>query len=110
MRAFAALRLDDGRSIAAHELAADAIVEGLRQDNTSGEQLGGWSDEFSRGTVWIRKLVDAFYTNEFSFGRFMRDHPEHQGNLTDLLIGRIFYDGAGRIFDDMEPAIDSLKR
>jgi flavin-dependent dehydrogenase len=92
------------------ELAADAIVEGLRQDNTSGEQLGGWSDEFSRGTVWIRKLVDAFYTNEFSFGRFMRDHPEHQGNLTDLLIGRIFYDGAGRIFDDMEPAIDFLKR
>ena len=53
----------------------------------------------------IRKLVDAYYTNEFSFGRFMKEHPEHRGNLTDLLIGRIFYDGAGRIFDDMDPLL-----
>ncbi len=33
----------------------------------------------------MRKLVAAYYSNDFSFGRFMREHPEHQGNLTDLL-------------------------
>ena len=85
------------------EMAADAIVEGLRSDNTSAAQLGSWTDEFNAATQWIRKLVQAFYTNEFSFGQFIREHPQHQANLTDLLIGRIFYDGAGRIFDDMYP-------
>ncbi len=92
------------------ELAADAIVAGLQRNDTSAAQLGSWSIDFGRGTHWIRKLVAAYYTNEFSFGRFMRDHPQHRGNLTDLLIGRIFYEGAGRIFDDMEPAIESLQR
>lgn len=87
------------------EMAADCIIEGLRADDTSATQLGKWVEEFQSGTIWIRKLVDAYYTNEFSFGHFMRDFPQHQGNLTDLLIGRIFYDGAGRIFDDMEPAL-----
>ncbi len=55
--------------------------------------------------LWLRKLVSAFYDNDFSFGRFMKEHPEHQGNLTDLLIGRIFQPTSGRIFDDLDPAI-----
>ncbi len=87
------------------ELAADAIVEGLRRNDTSAAQLGCWTEEFNAGMVWMRKLVHAFYTNEFSFGQFMKQHPEHRGNLTDLLIGRVFQDGAGRIFNDMEPAV-----
>ncbi len=87
------------------ELAADTIVDGLRRGDTSGDQLSRWVGPFKEGTSLIRKLVAAYYTNDFSFGRFMRDHPEHQSNLTDLLIGRIFYDGAGRIFDDMDPAL-----
>ena len=88
------------------ELAADAIVEGFARDDLSGHQLGGWTKEFDSGTQWIRKLVDKYYTNEFSFGKFMKQHPQHQGNLTDLLIGRIFYDGAGNIFQDMDPATE----
>ena len=57
----------------------------------------------------FRKLVDAFYTNEFSFANFLKRHPEHHGNLTDLLIGRAFYDGADRIFDDLEPALEAAR-
>ncbi len=87
------------------ELAADAIVAGLRNGDTTGSQLSGWYEDFTAGTLWIRKLVDAFYNKDFSFGRFLRDYPQHAGNLTDLLIGRIFHDGAGRIFDDMEPEL-----
>jgi hypothetical protein len=34
-------------------------------------------------------------------------HPQYTGALTDLLIGRIFHEGAGRIFDDMDPAIQA---
>ncbi|MCA9262876.1 MAG: tryptophan 7-halogenase [Planctomycetales bacterium] len=91
------------------EMAADAIVEGFAKNDLTGAQLGGWTDDFKSGAQWIRKLVSAYYTQEFSFGRFMKDHPEHQGNLTDILIGRIFYDGAGRIFDDLDPAM-SMQR
>lgn len=87
------------------ELAADSIIAGLRSGDTSEAQLSGWYQDFTAGTQWIRKLVDAYYNNDFSFGRFLRDYPQHAGNLTDLLIGRIFYDGAGRIFDDMEPEL-----
>ena len=91
------------------EMAADAIVEGLRSDDLSAKQLGSWTDEFKEGVVWIRKLVHAFYTDEFSFGQFMKKHPEHAGNLTNLLIGRVFEEGVGKIFDDMTPAIEEAK-
>ncbi len=85
--------------------AGDAVVAGLAAGDTSAAQLGSWTDEFKSGTQWLRKLVNVFYTKEFSVGRFLRDYPQHRGNLTDLLIGRIFYDGAGKIFDDLEPAL-----
>lgn len=87
--------------------ASNAIIEGLRTDNLSASQLGSWCDEFKSGAQWIRKLVEAFYTKEFSFGSFMGQHPELQGNLTDLLIGRIFYDGAGEIFQSMDSSLTS---
>lgn len=84
------------------ELAADAVLEGMAKNNLSAAQLGKWAAEFDHGTNWIRKLVGAFYTEEFSFGSFLKSHPEHNANLTDLLIGRIFHENAGRIFDDMD--------
>ena len=85
------------------EMAADAIVEGLERDDTTATQLGKWVGDFFAGTRWIRQLVDAYYTQDFSFGRFLKSHPEHRGNLTDLLIGRIFHERAGVMFDAMEP-------
>jgi flavin-dependent dehydrogenase len=91
------------------EMAADAIIEGLKAGDTSAQALGKWTDEFKSGTRWVAELVDAYYTNDFSFGRFIKAHPGHRANLTDLLIGRIFHEGAGRIFDDMRPAIQQSK-
>ncbi len=84
------------------QLAADAIVQGLATGDVSQEQLGKWIPSFQQGAQWVRRLVQAFYTPEFSFGRFLRDHPQHQANLTDLLIGRVFHDGAGSLFADMD--------
>ena len=86
-------------------MAADAIIDGLQRDDLSGAQLGRWTEGFQQGIRWIRKLVEAFYTNEFSFGAFMKQFPQHQGNLTDLLIGRVFDDNVGRIFDDLDPVL-----
>lgn len=92
------------------EMAADAVIEGFAKDDLSGEQLGNWTDEFKEGANWIRKLVDTYYSNEFSFGRFMKQYPKHRGNLTDLLIGRVFYPGAGNIFDDLDPELSAAKK
>ncbi|MCC7333570.1 MAG: tryptophan 7-halogenase [Pirellulaceae bacterium] len=87
------------------ERAADAVIEGFEQDDLSAKQLGKWCEDFKRGSRWIHKLVDAFYTKDFSFGGFMRDNPQFRGNLTDLLIGRIFNDGVGNMFEKMDPAM-----
>lgn len=89
--------------------AGDAVVEGFRKGDLGGEQLGNWANEFKAGAHWVRKLVDAFYTKEFSVGRFMKEHPEHRGNLTNLLIGRIFHDEAGKLFADMDQSIERAK-
>lgn len=91
------------------ELAADCVIEGLRADDTSAKQLGGWAADFDKGVELVRKLVAAFYTRDFSFGRFIKSHPEHAGNLVDLLIGRIFYPEAGEIFKDMDAMLAATK-
>lgn len=91
------------------EMAADAISEGLKKDDVSAKQLSGWVEEFDSGIVWIRKLVQAFYTNEFSFGSFMKAFPQHGGNLTDLLVGKVFDGQPGNIFGDMDPWIQKIK-
>lgn len=89
--------------------AGDAVVEGFAKNDLSGKQLGKWIDSFKEGASWVRKLVHAFYTKEFSIGRFMKEHPEHRGNVTDLLIGRVFHENAGNMFEDMEKSIEKAK-
>jgi flavin-dependent dehydrogenase len=91
------------------ERAADAVIEGFEKDDLSQEQLSSWCDGFKKGSSLIRKLVEAFYTKDFSFGGFIKDNPQFQGNLTDLLIGRIFYDGAEGIFEKMDPAVEEVR-
>ena len=89
--------------------AGDAVLEGFKKNDLSGEQLGCWAESFKEGAQWIRKLVHAFYTKEFSIGRFMKEHPEHRGTVTDLLIGRIFNDNAAKVFEDMDESIQRAK-
>jgi flavin-dependent dehydrogenase len=91
------------------QLAADAIIEGLSANDLSGAQLGKWVPDFNVGTNWVRKLVLAFYTGQFRVGQFIREYPQHQRNFTDILIGRIFYPEAGRIFDDLDPWLARMK-
>ncbi len=83
------------------ELAADAIVEGLAAGDTSAAQLGKWGDGFNAGVDRMRRLVCEFY-NGFSFGAFMRKHPEMRGTITDLLIGDLFTDRVDKVWAPME--------
>ena len=81
-------------------MAADAISEGLRTNDLSGEQLGSWGPEFLAGMGRLRKLVYAFYDG-FNFGTFVRKFPEHKRHVTDLLIGDVFKDTLDKVWEPM---------
>jgi flavin-dependent dehydrogenase len=84
--------------------AADCVVEGLQNNDLSEAQLGKWGPGFVEGMDRMRRLVVEYYDG-FSFGRFVRKHPEYQGHLTDLLIGNLFNDHVAEVF----PLIDEMR-
>jgi flavin-dependent dehydrogenase len=83
------------------ELAADAIVEGLNNGDTSGAQLGKWAPNFNVGVDRMRRLVCEYYAG-FSFGKFVHKHPDLRGTVTDLLIGDLFEDRVDKVWAPME--------
>jgi flavin-dependent dehydrogenase len=85
-------------------MAADAICEGLAKGDTSAAQLGKWEEPFVRGMERMRRLVCEFYDG-FSFGRFVRKHPDLKDRVTDVLIGDVFKDDV----DVLWPLMDELR-
>jgi flavin-dependent dehydrogenase len=92
------------------QLAADCIIEALRTGDTSEKVLGHWVENFKEKTNHIRRLVNAFYSGGFRVGMFIKEFPHHRGELTDLLIGRVFDGRCGQIFDDLIPFLDRMDR
>jgi flavin-dependent dehydrogenase len=70
-------------------MAADCIAEGIKKGDTSEAQLRKWEPAFNAGMDRMRRLVCEFYDG-FSFGRFVRKHPDLKGFVTDVLIGDVF--------------------
>jgi flavin-dependent dehydrogenase len=87
------------------ELAADAVVEGFSIGDTSAAQLGKWAPEFNKGMDRMRRLVCEYYDG-FSFGRFVKKHPQLKGLLTDLLIGDLFKESV----DEVVAPMDEMKK
>ncbi len=83
------------------ELAADAIHEALEAGDLSAEKLGAWQPAYVEGLEMFRRLVYAFYTPEFSFAAFLREHPEFKEHLVDILIGNVFRPGLSEMFEAM---------
>ena len=83
------------------EMAADVIVEAFQKNDFSAAQLGSFGPTLVKGMEAFRKLVYAFYTKEFSFARFLSEHPEHQGGIIDILSGDVFRKDVTHIFPDM---------
>jgi flavin-dependent dehydrogenase len=72
------------------ELAADAIDAALRDGDTSAARFTAYGETLCRGMENMRKLVYAFYDENFSFGKMIKAHPDQRGRLTDCLIGDLF--------------------
>lgn len=90
------------------ELAADAIAEGLKNNDTSAAQLGKWGDTFNRGVDRMRRLVCEYYDG-FSFGKFVRNYPHLKNTVTDLLIGDLFTDRVDAVWQPMETLYEEGK-
>jgi ABC-2 type transport system permease protein len=61
-------------------------------------------------SIFSRSLVQAITnTGYFRVGRFIKEYPQHQGPMTDILIGRIFHPTAGDIFKDLDPWIERMQ-
>jgi len=83
------------------EQAADAICDGLERGDTSEAQLGRWGRSFNEGVDRMRRLVCEYYGG-FSFGQFIRQHPDLRGTVTDLLIGDLFTDKVDKVWGPMD--------
>ncbi len=83
------------------EWAADAIVASLKKNDLSKKSLGCWQKEYREGINLFKKLVYAFYTPDFSFGKFFKEFPQYRSNLVDILIGDVFKPGVGEMFEAM---------
>ncbi|MBL9162441.1 MAG: tryptophan 7-halogenase [Planctomycetaceae bacterium] len=91
------------------ELASECIIDALQANDPSEERLGKWLPGFKEKTNWVRKLVHAFYSGGFRVGKFVKEFPHHRGELTDLLVGRVFNDRVGGIFKDLDPFMERMK-
>jgi flavin-dependent dehydrogenase len=81
------------------EFAADTIHEALSREDLSGERLGGFGRKLVDGIHLMRQLVYTYYDPTFSFSQFNRRFPEQKDNLVRLLIGDVFNDEVGDIFN-----------
>lgn len=86
--------------------AADAITAGLTAGDTSAAKLGVWGPGYIAGMDRMRKLVCQFYDG-LNFGKFVREHPDRKGLITDVLIGDLFkpdIDALWPLMDGMQAA------
>ena len=91
------------------ELAADAIIDGLKKGDTSAAQLGAWGDNFNQGVDRMRRLVCEYYDG-FSFGNFVKNYPDLRNTVTDLLIGDLFTDKVDKVWKPMESLYPADKK
>ncbi|NOT00748.1 MAG: FAD-dependent oxidoreductase [Phycisphaerales bacterium] len=83
------------------ELAADTIHAALRDGDVCESRLAAYGSTLVQGMEMVRRLVHAFYDPSFSFGQFLRRFPDYRDYVARVLIGDVFNDEVGRMFDAM---------
>ena len=83
------------------EMAADAVDASLNQSHSQSEDFEEYGKNLCRGIENMRKIIYAFYDQNFSFGRMLKSYPAQRAKLTDALIGDIFTDD----FENLQAAL-----
>jgi flavin-dependent dehydrogenase len=84
------------------ELAADAAITACDTGDSSATTLGGHGREYVAGMEALRRMVYAFYAEDFNFARFVRANPEQTDALVHLLIGNVYRVPVGGLIAAME--------
>ena len=72
------------------EMAADAVHEIFSKDQSfTANHFETYGKEFRNALEIMRKIVYAFYDENFSFGKLIRKDMKLQSDLTDCLIGNV---------------------
>ena len=87
------------------EMAADTINEAIASGRSDALNLSKWGDELSAGMQTIRKLVYAFYTPGFSFGKFCKANPTRVNDVTAVLVGDVFKPDVEDLFKPMREMV-----
>jgi flavin-dependent dehydrogenase len=74
------------------EIAGEAVDAALGAGDVSAARFRDYGEKICKGIEAMRKLVYAFYDNEFNFREFVSRFPNLRGDLTDCLIGNLFRD------------------
>ena len=83
------------------ELATDAIHDAFNHNDFSAARLGQYQAKLDRGIESMRKLVYAFYNDNFSFSGFLRKYPDERTHIINLLIGDVFKEGVDNVYGPM---------
>ena len=84
-------------------MAGDAVEAALAAGDTSAGRFREYGERFCAGMEAMRRLVHAFYDQEFNFGDFLEKYPHHREELTDCLVGNLWRD-----FDDFFRAVSEF--
>jgi flavin-dependent dehydrogenase len=85
------------------ELAGETVANALQQKIYTADQFDDYGKQLCHGIEAMRKLVYAFYDEEFSFRDLIKKHPDLHGDLTDCLIGNLYKD-----FDPLFEAVEEF--
>jgi flavin-dependent dehydrogenase len=80
-------------------LGADAVERALADGDTRSEQFSDYGERVCQGIEWMRKLVYAFYDEDFSFKDVVTKYAEVRRDLTDCLIGDLIDKDYTELFD-----------
>ena len=80
-------------------LGADAVEKALAESDTGREQFSDYGERVCQGIEWMRKLVYAFYDEDFSFKDVVTRYAEVRRDLTDCLIGDLIDKDYTELFD-----------
>ena len=73
-------------------LAGETIHEALADNDVRAVRFESYGEKFRDAIEGMRKLVYAFYNENFSFGDVIKKYPELRRDLTDCLIGNVDVD------------------
>jgi flavin-dependent dehydrogenase len=88
------------------EAVGDVVADALDQETDPGKPVSGarlsvFAPRLLEGISAFRRLVYAFYDEEFSFGRFLKKFPHHRRDIVSILVGDVFDRDFEPLFADL---------